>query len=67
MIQYAQLENYFDAGRMQQEVQQLQSNFWKPHYNTSQYQGGWTTLSLRSINGDSNSGIAIQGSSLQKM
>lgn len=65
MIKYAQLKQRFDVKKMQEEVCQLESGLWQPHYNTSQYEGDWTTLSLRSINGNKENGIAIHSSSLQ--
>ena len=66
MIKYALLKDRFDALLMQQEVHELEKDFWKPHYNISQYEGGWTTLSLRAINGNTDNGVSIQSSSLQK-
>ncbi|MEP6552045.1 MAG: aspartyl/asparaginyl beta-hydroxylase domain-containing protein [Ferruginibacter sp.] len=50
---------------MQQELRHLQAALWKPHYNEKQYQGSWTTLQLRSINGSLENNIAIQATSLQ--
>jgi hypothetical protein len=49
MIKYLQLPFYFDARRMQQEVQQLAGNRWKLHYQKLHYQGEWSAIPFRSI------------------
>jgi mannose-6-phosphate isomerase-like protein (cupin superfamily) len=51
---------------MQQEVNTLEASFWKPHYNENHYEGSWTILPLRSINGSTENNIAIHSNSLQK-
>jgi mannose-6-phosphate isomerase-like protein (cupin superfamily) len=66
MIKYVHLKQRFDVAQMQQEVSRLEAEFWKPHYNEKHYQGSWTTLPLRSINGSTDNHISIQESSLQK-
>ncbi|MEO6289831.1 MAG: aspartyl/asparaginyl beta-hydroxylase domain-containing protein [Ginsengibacter sp.] len=66
MIKFAQLKKRFDVRRMQDEVYKLEDGLWKRHYNTSKYEGGWTTLQLRSINGSTENNISIQGSALHK-
>ncbi len=66
MIKFAQLKKSVDAARMQEEVRALESELWKPHYNTNHYEGNWTTLQLRSINGKIENSISIQGSALPK-
>ncbi|MEP7142044.1 MAG: aspartyl/asparaginyl beta-hydroxylase domain-containing protein [Ferruginibacter sp.] len=66
MIKYVQIKQCFDVQQMQQEVQGLQQALWKPHYNEKQYEGSWTTLPLRSINGSVENSISIHASSLQK-
>jgi hypothetical protein len=60
------LKQRFDVMQMQEEVHKLESGLWKPHYNVRQYEGSWTTLPLRSINGRADNNVSIQGSSLQK-
>jgi quercetin dioxygenase-like cupin family protein len=54
IIKYLQLPYRFDAARMQQEVAALTTTYWKEHYNKKDYEGGWSILSLRSLNGDPN-------------
>jgi len=51
VIRYAQLELTPDIVTMQQQVTALTSK-WIPHFNTRQYEGGWTVLSLRSPGGN---------------
>jgi len=66
MIKFIQLTQQFDVIKMQEEVRALESVLWKPHYNNSHYEGNWTTLQLRSINGKTENSISIQGSALPK-
>jgi Aspartyl/Asparaginyl beta-hydroxylase len=66
IIKLAQLKQRFDVIQMQREVNSLESELWKPHYNLNHYEGIWTTLQLRSINGNIENNISIQGSSLQQ-
>ena len=66
MIKYAHLEQHFDASQMQREVQMLEADLWKPHYNQGQYEGNWATLALRSINGSADNHTSIQGSAMQE-
>ncbi|HEY5406479.1 MAG TPA: aspartyl/asparaginyl beta-hydroxylase domain-containing protein [Ginsengibacter sp.] len=66
MIKFVQLKQQFDVKKMQEEVCALESELWKPHYNTRDYEGSWTTLQLRSINGKLENSISIQSSALQK-
>ncbi len=42
----------FDVQKMQKEITALENPNWLQHYQTLQYQGQWTALPLRSINGD---------------
>jgi mannose-6-phosphate isomerase-like protein (cupin superfamily) len=65
MIKYVHIKQRFDVVQMQQEAQWLEAELWKPHYNEKQYEGSWTILPLRSINGSTESNISIQGSALQ--
>jgi len=52
MIKYLQLPFHFDVQKMQEELQQMDSRAWKLHYQKLHYEGDWTALPLRSINGD---------------
>ncbi len=54
MIKYIQLPYYFDAKLMQQEIQQLDDSMWKLHYQTLHYEGDWSALPLRSVNGSAD-------------
>jgi hypothetical protein len=54
MIKYIQLPYYFDAITMQKEVQQLNSNLWKLHYQKLHYEGNWSGIPLRSVNGNAD-------------
>ncbi len=65
MIKYIHFNQQFDAARLQQEVFQLEGSLWKEHYNKSNYEGSWTTMQLRSINGLADNNTAIQPSALQ--
>lgn len=52
MIQYLQLPIFFDAIKMQQEVQTLGNQLWGLHFQVKHYDGEWSAIPLRSINGD---------------
>jgi mannose-6-phosphate isomerase-like protein (cupin superfamily) len=66
MIKYVQLAHRFNVTLLQQEVKQLETAMWTAHYNIHDYNGGWTVLPLRSINGMADNSIAIHSASLQK-
>jgi mannose-6-phosphate isomerase-like protein (cupin superfamily) len=66
MIKFVQLKQQFDVKKMREEVRALETALWKPHYNTNHYEGNWTTLQLRSINGLIENGVSIQGQTLPK-
>jgi aspartyl/asparaginyl beta-hydroxylase len=57
IIKYLKLPFRFDPQLMQKEVSNL-SYEWKAHYNQKDYEGSWTALPLRSVNGDMNNVIA---------
>lgn len=65
MIKYVQIKQRFNVATMQKEVQMLESILWKPHYNEKHYEGNWTIIPLRSINGCIDNPISIHASSLQ--
>ncbi len=52
MIKYLQLPFQFDAVQMQQELKKFQTKDWQLHYQKLHYEGEWTAIPLRSINGD---------------
>lgn len=66
MIKYVQLKQRFDVTQLQLDVQQLETALWKPHYNDKHYEGDWSALPLRSINGRLDNCVSIHSSSLQK-
>ncbi|HEX4877392.1 MAG TPA: aspartyl/asparaginyl beta-hydroxylase domain-containing protein [Chitinophagaceae bacterium] len=51
MIKYLQLPFYFDVQQMQEELMQLQDKQWPLHYQTRHFEGEWSALALRSIDG----------------
>jgi hypothetical protein len=63
MIKYLQLNKVFDARKVQSELALLEAGFWKEHYNTRHYEGSWTVLPLRSIQGSLENHISIHSSS----
>ncbi len=52
MIKYLQLPFHFDVMKMQFELTQLNNRIWTPHYQKLQYEGDWSALPLRSIDGN---------------
>lgn len=59
MLKYLQLQHRFDAEKMKAEAAQLDTLLWKQHYNKSHYEGGWTVLPLRSINGSLDNIVSV--------
>lgn len=51
MIKYLRLPLRFDASRMLDEVRSLEAGAWKAHYQSTQHEGAWTALPLRSLGG----------------
>lgn len=52
VIKYVHLPWQFDISQLQQEVQQIAEQFWKKHYQSRHFEGDWSAISLRSINGE---------------
>jgi len=52
MIKYLQLPFYFDVKRLQHDVSLLDALQWKLHYQKLHYQGEWSGIPLRSVNGN---------------
>jgi quercetin dioxygenase-like cupin family protein len=52
MIKYLQLPFYFDVKKMQEELLQLNKTAWQLHYQKLHYEGDWSAIPLRSVNGD---------------
>lgn len=59
MIKYLQLKRSFDAALMQAEAAALEQAFWKQHYNTHNYEGNWSIIPLRSVNGSTDNIFSI--------
>lgn len=51
IIKYLQLPFFFDPGLLQKEVDMLASLYWQPHYQVKHYNGEWSAIPLRSIDG----------------
>jgi hypothetical protein len=52
MIKYLQLPFHFDVKKMQEELLQLDSGAWQLHYQKLHYEGDWSAIPLRSVDGD---------------
>lgn len=55
MIKYLQLPLFFDVPQLQEDLRQLPPSAWIPHYQHRHYEGGWSAIPLRSINGNKDS------------
>jgi quercetin dioxygenase-like cupin family protein len=55
ILKYLQLPFHFEVNRLQQEVKQLANHQWLLHYQQKQYEGEWSAIPLRSINGATDS------------
>lgn len=64
LIKYIHFHQQFDVLKLQQEVAGLETALWTAHYNSSNYEGRWTTLQLRSVNGEAANNTAIDAASL---
>ena len=54
MIKYLRLPFHFDVIRMQEELRLLETQPWKLHHQILHYEGDWSALPFRSINGIAN-------------
>lgn len=54
IIKYLQLPFYFDTTRLKDAVAALENKKWQLHYQVRHYEGDWTALPLRSINGQAD-------------
>jgi hypothetical protein len=59
LIKYIQLQQTFDVFKMQAELALLEESWWQQHYNKAHYEGGWSVLSLRSIDGRGDNVISV--------
>jgi hypothetical protein len=51
LIKYLQLPFQFDAARMLEEVNRMATTYWTMHYQKLHYEGSWSAIPLRSVNG----------------
>lgn len=51
IIKYLKLPFQFDAERLREELTVLEKIAWQSHYQTLHYEGEWTALPLRSVEG----------------
>ncbi len=51
VLKYIRLPFNFNANLLQQEVNAIAEKHWLLHYQTLQYEGGWSAIPLRSVNG----------------
>ena len=58
VIKYLQLQKTFDASKMQAELASLGTG-WREHYNKAHYEGEWSVLPLRSINGNAENPVSV--------
>jgi Aspartyl/Asparaginyl beta-hydroxylase len=54
MIKHLQLPFHFDVKKMQEELLHIDSKAWQLHYQKLHYEGDWSALPLRSVNGNSD-------------
>ena len=54
VIKYIRLPFCFDVLQMQQEVKALSASYWQLHYQTQHYEGNWSAIPLRSVDGMEN-------------
>src|SRR5919199_474999 len=52
MLTSFSLPFYFDPIRLQADLAQIQPNEWVAHFNKSVYEGDWSGVALRSVDGD---------------
>lgn len=52
VIKYIRLPFSFNVTLLQQEVNAMAEQHWQLHYQTRHYEGNWSAIPLRSINGD---------------
>lgn len=52
MIKYLQLPFRFDAGRIRDEMQQIDGAGWKAHFQKLHYEGEWSAVPLRNTDGE---------------
>jgi hypothetical protein len=51
MVNALKLPFRFDPARLKQDFGQIQFSDWVPHFNTGEYEGDWSAVPLRSVDG----------------
>lgn len=59
MIKYLQIDKNFNAAKMQEEVLLLEEEWWNQHYNKAHYEGQWSILPLRSMQGTMENVVSV--------
>src|ERR1044072_2208769 len=54
MISSFKLPFNFDSEALRSDLEQISPDEWVGHFNQEYYQGDWSGVALRSVNGDSN-------------
>lgn len=54
LLKYLKLPVQFDPARLKEDLAALEHHSWLDHYQRSHYQGQWTAIPLRSLNGEMN-------------
>lgn len=54
LLKYLKLPYLFDVALLQQDVNHLSRSTWLAHYQTKHYEGEWSAIPLRSVNGNSD-------------
>jgi Aspartyl/Asparaginyl beta-hydroxylase len=55
LLKYLKLPFLFDVALLQQDVNRLSKSNWLAHYQTKHYEGEWSAIPLRSVNGNADS------------
>ncbi|MGV7105075.1 aspartyl/asparaginyl beta-hydroxylase domain-containing protein [Flavobacterium sp. U410] len=54
LVRYLKFPFQFDPERLQKDLQKITDHQWKPHYNTNDYDGDWSSIALVSQGGKSD-------------
>lgn len=61
MIKYLQLPFHFDVKKIQEELLNIDSVTWNKHYQKLHYEGDWSAIALRSVNGEAGNILVSPG------
>lgn len=53
LVRHIKFPFHFDVNNLQSDINKIQNNKWIAHYNKNDYEGNWTSLSLLSVDGKS--------------